>query len=313
MNIDQTLIDDFSYRNTFIQNLSYEESQARLSGFYKWLISKDVIAEIIDNLIQVNNIDEILSKTTENQPPQVSTPEEIAAIGIAFFKMISDGEDPFRVAEKYGISPSYNTSSIQDYYDELKNRYIDPSVEYIERILFNLYESLDNDSEKEKNDIPNWYPMEIEQSLNKFKKDYPDYKRNAFIMMRFTNTKLHNEIIKSIKATLIKYGINGLRADDKEYHDDLFGNVLTYLHGCSFGIAIFERLEQEEFNPNVSFEVGYMRASRKSICLLKDKTLKTLHTDLVGKLYKEFDPQDPDKTIPEVLYRWLCDKDILLI
>jgi hypothetical protein len=97
----------------------------------------------------------------------------------------------------------------------------------------------------------------------------------------------------------------------KKYHDDLFGNVLTYLHGCAFGVAVFERLEAEEFNPNVSLEVGYMRALRKSVCLLKDNTLKTLHTDLAGKLYKEFDPQNPTTSIPKELEKWLRDKDIL--
>ncbi len=78
-----------------------------------------------------------------------------------------------------------------------------------------------------------------------------------------------------------------------------------------FGIALFERLEEDEFNPNVSLEVGYLRALRKPVCLLKDKTLKTLQTDLVGKLYKSFDPQDPKKTIPRELENWLRDKEII--
>jgi hypothetical protein len=130
-------------------------------------------------------------------------------------------------------------------------------------------------------------------------------------MMRLRDTSAHGDITESIKATLGKYGVTGLRADDKSYHDDLFPNVLTYLYGCSFGIAVFERLEEESFNPNVALEVGYMRAVRKPVCLLKDRTLKTLQTDLVGKLYKEFDPQSPKTTIPDVLEKWLRDKEII--
>ncbi|MCX5713215.1 MAG: hypothetical protein NT033_00025 [Candidatus Omnitrophica bacterium] len=97
--------------------------------------------------------------------------------------------------------------------------------------------------------------------------------------------------------------MKGLRADDKCYHDDLFPNILTYLWGCSIGIAVFERLEADEFNPNVSLEVGYMRALGKPICLLKDKTLRTLQTDLIGKLYTPFDPQNPEGSIltPKIL------------
>ena len=64
---------------------------------------------------------------------------------------------------------------------------------------------------------------------------------------------------KAIQSTLGTFGIAALRADDKEYHDDLLPNVLTYIYGCRFGIAVFERLEAEDFNPNVSLEVGYMR------------------------------------------------------
>jgi hypothetical protein len=46
-----------------------------------------------------------------------------------------------------------------------------------------------------------------------------------------------------------------------------------------------------------------------SVCF-KDKTLKTLHTDLVGKLYKGFDPQDPEVLIGSELERWLNDKGL---
>ena len=90
-----------------------------------------------------------------------------------------------------------------------------------------------------------------------------------------------------------------------------FPNILTYIYGCEFGIAVFERIETDEFNPNVSLEVGYMLALRKSVRLLKDKTLETLHTDLVGKLYRPFDPQDISDTVSKELMKWLSDKDIV--
>lgn len=150
--------------------------------------------------------------------------------------------------------------------------------------------------------------VEIQDSLDKFRNDFPDSSKVGFIMMQFGQTKAHHEIVEAVRNTLSKFGITGIRADDKQYHDDLFPNVLTYLNGCGFGIAIFERLEQEQFNPNVSLEVGYMLALRKPVCLIKDKTLRTLHTDLVGKLYKVFDPQDPLGTIPTQLSQWLTDK-----
>lgn len=154
-------------------------------------------------------------------------------------------------------------------------------------------------------------PTEILESLKLFKEDYPDPAKVAFIMMRFGKTQAHKNIEEGIKNTLSSNGITGLRADDKGYHDDLFYNILTYIYGCGCGIAIFERIEADEFNPNVALEVGYMLALGKPVCYLKDRTLEALQTDIIGKLYKQFDPYDPIGTIPTELAKWLLDKGIV--
>jgi hypothetical protein len=154
-------------------------------------------------------------------------------------------------------------------------------------------------------------PVEIELSLRHFQLDYPDPNKIAFIMMKFGSTSAHDNIVKGIEAALAPHGIRAVRADTKEYHTDLYYNILTYIYGCGFGIAVFERIEREDFNPNVSLEVGYLLALKKEVCLLKDKTLTTLHTDLVGKLYRTFDPQDPVSSIPPQLSKWMSDRGIV--
>jgi hypothetical protein len=153
-------------------------------------------------------------------------------------------------------------------------------------------------------------PPAIQNSLREFKKDHPDPAKVAFILMQFGRTEAHRKITEAIKDALAVHGIIGVRADDKEYHEDLFPNVQTYLHGCGLGVAVFERIEAEKFNPNVSLEVGYMFAMDKRVCLLKDRTLPTLQADLVGKLYREFEPQDPSGTIPPALTAWLTDRGL---
>jgi nucleoside 2-deoxyribosyltransferase len=158
---------------------------------------------------------------------------------------------------------------------------------------------------------PHAIPVEIQQSLRQFQLDHPYPNKVAFIMMKFGKTTAHDKIVQGIKDALAPHGITGLRADDKEYHADLYPNVLTYLYGCGFGIAVFERIEREDFNPNVSLEVGYIMALGKQVCLLKDQTLTSLHTDLVGKLYKTFDPQDPVSSIPPVLEKWMQDRGVI--
>jgi hypothetical protein len=177
------------------------------------------------------------------------------------------------------------------------------SKELLEKMINSLYQE---DNERH-------IPVEITDSLNHFKRDHPDPSKIAFIVMQFGKTRSHEEIMEGVKQELKRYGITGLRADDCRYHDDLLYNVLTYVYGCSFGVAIFERIEKEEFNSNVAFEVGYLMALSKPVCLLKDKTLKVLQTDLIGKLYEPFDPQNVIESISVGLRRWLQTKGIINI
>ena len=153
-------------------------------------------------------------------------------------------------------------------------------------------------------------PIEISNSLARFRADYPDPTKVGFVIMQFGTTKAHERILSAIRDTLAAKNLVAVRADDTQYHDDLFYNILTYIHGSSFAVSVFERLETEQFNPNVSLEVGYMLALGKPVCLIKDRTLKVLPTDIVGRLYKSFDPQDPVTTIEPELTAWLRDKKL---
>jgi nucleoside 2-deoxyribosyltransferase len=182
----------------------------------------------------------------------------------------------------------------------------DSGVHYVAGVIFFLIP----DSTKHTSQIY-MTPNVIKDSLADFQADHPHPNKAAFIMMGFGETTAHANIVKAVRKSLSKHGISGLRADDKEYHEDLLPNVRTYMHGCNFGIAIFERIESEEFNPNVGLEVGYMMAMGKPVCLLKDQTLKDLHTDLIGKLYRRFDVLNPAGSIPDQVDSWLNDKRLI--
>jgi hypothetical protein len=298
------LLEEFRYRIKFLDSVNYEEAQSRLTGLYKWLMETEETKKTIQN---IQSSIEIPSSNLEIP----STPEEIIAFGVYLLEKIANGSQLYDLAYEHDIKDSYGSTNLQSVSDALFNKYIVAVIDYIESELEQISQTNNINLPSLSLESQLNYPPEIHQSLQKFFKDYPIINRNAFIMMQFGQTKAHNLILKSIKDVLSKYGINALRADDKEFHEDLFPNVLTYLYGCKFGIAIFERLEDDEFNPNVSLEVGYLRALKKPICLLKDKTLKTLQTDLVGKLYRSFDPQEPEKTIPTELEKWLRDKEII--
>lgn len=156
----------------------------------------------------------------------------------------------------------------------------------------------------------NTIPMDIVEPIERFNKDYPIDTNTAFIIMQFRTSGFHNDIVEQVKITCKKYGIIAVRADDKEYADELFTNVKTYMHGCKFGIAIFERITEDDINPNVSLEVGYMLGLGKKVCFLKESTLKSLQTDLAGKLYKPFNIQSIKESVDEQLTKWIQDKFI---
>jgi len=200
----------------------------------------------------------------------------------------------------------YSRSDLREYFHEQVIREYDPT-RAVDRDRHELIKLAAWDPGL---DLESLVPSELMLSLGRFQADHPKPEKVSFVMMRFGSTSAHRKIHLAVETVLAAAGITAVRADQKQYHDDLYSNILTYIHGSGSGIAIFERLEEENFNPNVAFEVGYMLAMKKPVCLLKDKTLTTLHADLMGKIYKEFDPQNPSKTIRNVLSRWLADKGL---
>ncbi len=156
------------------------------------------------------------------------------------------------------------------------------------------------------------HPPEIGISLERLRRKYPDFKTCGFLIMRFTAAKPYARIVDAITATAAALGVTILRADTETFHSDLLSNIRTYLHGCSFGIAVYERIDSDEPNANVGLEVGYLMAMNKPVLLLKDQTLPHLPSDLAGRLYQAFDPHDPEATIPAQMDRWLQDHGIVV-
>jgi hypothetical protein len=141
--------------------------------------------------------------------------------------------------------------------------------------------------------------------LRQFMADHPVFERNVFIMMRFNDTPAVKQIHASIKAALSEHGLRGVRADDRDYTGELWSNVEVYLTGCKYGIAVFEDVENANFNPNVALELGYMMGRRKRTLIVKDRNLQSLHADVLHRLYSTFDVNDIDGSIRREVGRWV--------
>jgi len=147
----------------------------------------------------------------------------------------------------------------------------------------------------------------IEPALHAFHSDHPDFDKNIFLIMRFDANPPFPEILSTITETCTSRGLKLLRADQKSYSDDLWHNVLTYIYGCKYGIAVFDQVNYRDYNPNVAIEVGFMMSQSKRILLLKDQAMNSLPTDIVGKIYRPFNTYQPSQTIPPQILKWFHD------
>lgn len=125
--------------------------------------------------------------------------------------------------------------------------------------------------------------------------------------MRFGNTDEHAAIAAAASVVQDSMNIRLLRADDGQFHSGLLENVETYMRGCAFGVAFFEDAEASGFNPNVAFEVGYMRALGKPLLLMKSKSLRRMSSDLIGSLYTGYDPAQGSNHISGLIGDWITN------
>jgi len=140
--------------------------------------------------------------------------------------------------------------------------------------------------------------------VERFLDDHPTYDRSVFLMMRFDETLHHQQIYATIRDTMASRGYDVIRADQKDYHDELWSNVVVQMLGCRYGVAVFEQIDEREFNPNIALEVGFMLARGQRVLLLKEQRVEALNTDIVGRLYKPFDMMNIESTVRAQVTRW---------
>jgi hypothetical protein len=91
----------------------------------------------------------------------------------------------------------------------------------------------------------------LQPFLDAFSEDHPSFEKNVFIAMRFRPGKHFVEIHDAIKTGLAKFGLKGLRVDDKTYppDGDLWNNICVYMMGCKFGSASLKKLMNVSSTP----------------------------------------------------------------
>lgn len=144
--------------------------------------------------------------------------------------------------------------------------------------------------------------------LQEFIKDHPHPERNVFIMMSFAEDARLDAIHEVIRKVLSDRGFDGIRADDRDYTGDMWGNVETCLLGSTLGIAVFESLvhpESPAFNANVALELGYVLGRGRRCLILKEDSLKERPNDIIHKLYRPFYAEKLEESITREVVLWI--------
>jgi len=149
-------------------------------------------------------------------------------------------------------------------------------------------------------------PQEIGNSLEWFRTHKGEPWEMAFIMIQFKDDERRQRTEAKICEAFEKSGITAVSAAEQKKNDTLLQNVKTFLYGCGYGVAVFEKIGQRDFNPNITWEAGFMEGLGRRVLLLKDKNLRYLPADLAGKLFEPFDPQKL-KTVSAAVAKWSRD------
>lgn len=151
-------------------------------------------------------------------------------------------------------------------------------------------------------------PPALVDPLRKFLEDHP-FEYNVFGMTRFPDVDASDAVSPALDEAREACRLHGLEfhlASDRAMDDDLWTNVSAHMWASKYGIAFFEDRAERGMNYNLTIEVGAMMMAGRRCALLKDSSIEKLPTDLVGRVRKDVDLDDP-RTVQEVLHRWLRD------
>jgi hypothetical protein len=140
-------------------------------------------------------------------------------------------------------------------------------------------------------------------SIEDFIKKYP-YDKNVFLMMKYRDSNKH--IGDIIKSAVENVGLKIWLAADVRITDELATNVVSCLLCCKYGIALFDEPEDaQHINPNVAYELGMLHLLDRQCLILKSSNIQ-IQSDLLAKLYVQYDPIKPGEII-SLTKKWLLE------
>ena len=134
----------------------------------------------------------------------------------------------------------------------------------------------------------------LKKNVTDFVGDFA-FHQSIFVMMKWEDKdmaarkkEILTDIFAGVSEAASPFGLTARRADRKTYHTQLWDNLCTYMIGCKYGIAILEDKVLPELNPNVTLELGFMRALGRHVLLFVEENFKHNRIDLLDTIPKKF-------------------------
>jgi hypothetical protein len=154
-------------------------------------------------------------------------------------------------------------------------------------------------------------PPELIPILREFLERH-EFDRNVFGMTRFPTEGSAEPpdpvrgALNSARRACDAHGLEFHLANDRQLHDDLWMNLAAHMWASRYGIGFFEDLAEPPrgLNYNLTTEVGSMLITGRRCCLLRDPSVESLPTDLVGRIRKDVELRDPE-AVEETTHTWI--------
>lgn len=144
-----------------------------------------------------------------------------------------------------------------------------------------------------------------------FEKEFGD-KEIGFLIRKFESRNDRDALITTIRNSFREKGLKLVDASEKSLQQETWRNIKEFLDNCAFGVVIIDSFspnDNNEFNPNIFLEIGYLLARGKNLLILIQNSLeRKLPTDVKPFLYTTFDSQDIDSYSLKVkIHKWITN------
>lgn len=137
--------------------------------------------------------------------------------------------------------------------------------------------------------------------------DTTPFEQNVMLITRYPKGPEDHfaQLIPKLREVVAEHGLVLQVASDGLAEDTLWANVVTYMWACKYAIVLMDSADGI-LNSNVLIEIGGMLMTGRRCAILRDKSVPTMPSDLVGHIYKPTDLTDHDASAGEI-HQWIRD------